>query len=301
MDLSIVIVSFNTRELTVECIRSIRKNTKDIDYEIVVIDNASTDNSVKALKDLNITLVRNKENIGFAGANNQGIEKAQGRYVLFLNSDTVIENNVLGEMVKWMDENSLVGLSSCMLKNKDGSIQPTGGYFPSLLTVFSWMTIQDFPLVDLLIKPFHPMHTRSFFGKGDSFYKKPRELDWVTGAFLLTRKKILDEVGDWDRDYFMYVEEVDLCYRIKRAGWKVAYNPAWSINHLGGASSETREFPLIHEYKGIKRFYKKFYPSWQFPILRFFLKLGALGRVVLFGILEGKEAADVYVKAFKLA
>lgn len=301
MDLSVIIVSFNTKDLTLNCISSVKKNTHDIDYEIIVVDNASEDGSVTALRGLDVELMRNKENVGFAKANNQGVKKAQGRYVLFLNSDTLIENNVLGEMVRWMDENSLIGLASCMLRNRDGSIQPTGGYFPSLLTVFSWMTIQDFPLVDLLIKPFHPMHTRSFWGKGDSFYKKERELDWVTGAFYLTRKKILDEVGGFDEDYFMYVEEVDLAYRIKSAGWKVVYNPKWHIIHFGGASSETAEFPLLNEYKGIKRFYKKFYPSWQLPVLRFLLKLGSLGRMVLFGILEGKEAASVYVKAFKLA
>lgn len=304
LDLSIIMVSFNTKDLTVSCLNSIVKNTKGIKYEIVVIDNASEDGSFQELKNLrnneqrNLKIIKNKRNLGFAAGNNQGWKVAKGKYILFLNTDAEILDNTLSEMVHWMNKNQDVGVASCMLKSKNGLIQPTGGYFPTILSVFSWMTIQDFPFVDKIIKPFHPLHGRSFFSRGEEFYKIKKELDWVTGAFLLTRLSILKEVGGWDETYFMYLEDVDLCYRIKKRGrQKVWYLPQWSIVHLGGGSS-TSSFPLLSEYSGIKRFYKKFYPSWQYPILKFLLKLGALGRIVLFWLLSGRKEAEVYVKAF---
>jgi GT2 family glycosyltransferase len=301
MDLSIIIVSFNTKDILVSCIKSVKKYTSGIDYEIIVIDNASTDGSAKAAKDLGVKLIVNKENVGFAIANNQGTKLSKGEFLLFLNSDTEVKDNVLGEMVSWMKVNPKAGISTSALKNRDGSIQATGGYFPTLPRVFSWMTIQDLPLVDSFIKPFHPHHSKSFFSKGDNFYKEQKELDWVTGAFIMTKKEILDKAGGWDESFFMYVEEVDLCYRIKKLGYQVWYLPKWNITHLGGASSKTNELSLLSEYTGVKKFYKKHYQAWQYGILRFLLKIGALGRIILFGILEGKETAKIYAKAFRTA
>lgn len=305
LDLSVVIVSYNTRELTLGCIRSVIEKTKGVGYEIVVVDNGSKDGSIEELKNQRnkelkrLKILENRKNLGFAAANNQGWRASSGKYILFLNSDTEIKDNVLGEMVEWLEGRPNVGAATCKLKSKDGSLQPTGGYFPTLLSVFSWMTIQDFPLVDKFIKPFHPLHIRSFFSRGEEFYETAKELDWVTGAFLLTRKDILERLGGWDETYFMYVEEVDLCFRIKDLNYKVWYLPRWNIIHYGGASSKVSEYPLLAEYKSIKKFYKKFYSTWQLPILRLLLKIGALGRVVLFTILKGKEAGNVYLKAFR--
>lgn len=301
MDLSIIITSFNTKSLLTSCIKSIKKNTSGIDYEIIVIDNASADGSAQAAKGLGANIIVNNNNPGFAKANNQGTKVSKGEYVLFLNSDTEVKSNVLGEMVSYMRKNPKVGVSSSALNNKDGSLQATGGFFPTLPRVFSWMTIQDFPLVDKFIKPFHPYHSKSFFGKGGNFYSSQKELDWVTGAFLMTKKEILENVGGWDETFFMYVEEVDLCFRIKSAGYQVLYLPKWSITHLGGGSSKTSEFSLLSEYKGIKKFYVKHYAAWQYPALRILLKIGAVGRIILFGILEGVSTAKIYAKAFKIA
>lgn len=301
MDISIVIVSFNTKKLLVDCIKSIKKYTKGVDYEIIVVDNASEDGSDQAARDLEAKVIKNDKNLGFAKANNQGVKASSGDFVLFLNSDTVITGNLLKEMVSWMRKNPDAGVSTCALKNKDGSIQATGGYFPTLIRVFSWMTIQDFPLVDKLIKPFHPLHSKAGFSRGEDFYSSKKELDWVTGAFLLVQKDILEKVGGWDETFFMYVEETDLCYRIKKEGYKVWYLPRWNITHYGGASSKASEFSLLREYEGVKKFYRKHYPAWQYQFLRLFLKIGALGRIVLFGIIEGGKTAKIYVKAFKIA
>ncbi len=140
LDLSIAIISFNTKKLTLDCIHSVLRYTKGIDYEIIVIDNDSQDGSVEAVKGLERTkVIANKDNRGFAKANNQAFRVSSGRYFLLLNTDTVVNDNVLGEMVAWMDEHSKAGIASCALKNKDGSQQGTGGYFPTLFKVFAWM------------------------------------------------------------------------------------------------------------------------------------------------------------------
>lgn len=299
-DLSIVIISFNTKELTIKCIESIFEHTKGITYEIIIIDNASDDGSLEAIKKLGrrIKIIENAKNLGITGGNNQGIKASKGKYVLLINSDTYLSSNVLGEMVFWMDKNPRIGISSCMLKNEDGSVQGAGGYFPTLLRVFSWMTIQDLPFVDKIIKPFHPQHSKSGFSRGDDFFLKEHDVDWVGGTVFLARREVLVKIGAFDDEYFMYTEEVDLCYRAKKTGIRIVYNPRWSIVHLGGRSSKSREFPLLSEYRGVKLFYRKHYPRWQYPILRVFLKIGALGRVILFGILEGGETAKIYAKAF---
>lgn len=302
LDLSIIIVSFNTKELVLAIIAAIKKHTKDITFEIIVVDNASTDGSIEEIKNQsgkikNLVGIFNKENLGFAAGNNMGIRRASGRYVLVLNSDTIISNNLLKEMVLWMDKNPEVGIATCSLRNKDGSIQGTGGYFPTLPRVFSWMTVQDLPFVDRFIKPFHPARSKSF-RKETVFYKKPRELDWVTGAFMLIRRNVFEKTGFFDEDYFMYVEDVDFCYRAKKQGWKIWHLPQWSIIHYGGASGNTRLSVLL-EFEGLKKFYEKHYPNWQYPILRILLKIGSFGRMILFGILEGPESAKIYARAFR--
>jgi GT2 family glycosyltransferase len=298
MDLSIIIVSFNTKDLLVSCVESILKNSKGVTFEIIVVDNGSKDGSAEAVKSLGARVIKNNENLGFAKGNNQGVNISNGRYVLFLNSDTEIHDNVLGEMVRWMDLAPKAGIATCALKNKDESLQATGGYFPTLSRVFSWMTIQDLPFIDNLIKPFHPYHSKSFFFKGDVFYKTKKELDWVTGAYFMIRREVLKKAGGWDEKFFMYVEEVDLCFRVKKLGYGVWYIPEWSITHLGGASSKNKEFSLVSEYQGLKKFYKKHFPAWQYPILRFLLKIGALGRMLFFGILEGRQSVKIYAKVF---
>lgn len=319
MDLSIVIISFNTKELTTECLKSIFRNTKDISYEVIVVDNSSADGSVDSIRNFQfpaavqahyseksrgiskyqLKMIENKENVGFAKANNQGANLAKGKYILFLNSDTVVRDNVLGRMVKWMDKRDDVGVATCALINKDGTIQGSGGYFPTLFKVFSWMFfIEDLPFLDRVIKPFHPVHSSSFFYKGLGQFKKARNQDWVTGAFLLTKADVFKKVGGFDEDYFMYTEEVDLCFRIKKLGKNIWYLPEWQIIHLGGASSH-KEFPILSEFKSIKLFYKKNMPDWQYFWLRLFMKAGTIFRSIIFGLINGKEAYRLYARAFR--
>lgn len=206
LDLSIIIISFNTKDLLKNCIESIKANTKKIKYEMIIVDNASIDSSSTMLRklfksDSDIKLIQNSKNLGFARANNQAMKISKGKYMLLLNSDTLVNSNVLEDIIKWMDEHKKVGISTCSLVNPNGTTQGTGGYFPTLIRTFSWMTIQDIPFVDKLIKPFHPLRQKSIV-KGEGFYKKSRELDWVTGAFFLMRRKVYKQVGLFDTNFF---------------------------------------------------------------------------------------------------
>lgn len=292
---SIVIVNYKTKELTWKCIQSVIDHTNDVSYEIIVVDNDSNDESVNMLQKLHkenkINLIISDTNLGFAGGNNLGIKIAKGKYVLLLNSDTEVSSDAISRMSDWMDKHDNVGIATCALHGADGVLQSPGGSFPSLAKVFSWMTIEDLPFVDKLIRPFH---AKSFLTD------TPVQFDWVTGTFFLIRSEVLDEIGVLDEDFFMYTEEVDYCYRARKSGWEIFYVPLWHIIHYGKASS-SNEFALLHEFKGIKLFYKKHYPKWQHGLVSLFIKIGSLLRLIAFELIGKPEISKIYVKAFKTA
>ena len=305
IDLSIIIVSFNTKKFTKVTIDSVIRNTKGISYEIIVIDNDSSDGSKEMLLDYSkaskdVIYIQSGENLGFGRANNIGIERSKGKYILLLNSDTELKKNIIPEMINYMDNNPKIGVSTPSLLNVDGTLQGTGGGFPTLGRVFAWMFfVEDIPFIDKLFVPFHPIHTMSFY-KGGSIFKEKRKMDWITGAFMLIKRKVFEDAGLFDKDYFMYVEETELCYRIAKAGWEIWYLPEWSIIHYGGASGGG-EFSLLSEFKGVKLYYQKHMNRLNNFILKLFLKLGSLIRIVLFTILGKINHAKIYVKTFKLA
>lgn len=284
--LSIIIPSYNTCDLTLNCIKSIYqdKGLKDIPFEIIVVDNNSQDNSVKELKKLGskIILIANKDNGGFGKANNQGFKIAKGNYILLLNSDTIILHSAISQSLNWLCSHPESSTCTAQLLNKDQTIQASGGFFPNLANIFTWcLNLDDLPLVNKIIKPLHP-HTPNFYTK-DRFYLSDHQQDWVTGAFMLTRKSLLDKVKGFDEDYFMYGEEVELSYRIKQA---TPNNQVWyligpQIIHLGGASATSRLNPIVNEYQGIASFFKKHKPSWQYPLVKFLLKINALSRSLI--------------------
>ncbi|MFC1625530.1 glycosyltransferase family 2 protein [Patescibacteria group bacterium] len=301
IDLSIVIVNYKSKDYLKKCLISVFKSLKGINTEIFVVENDSQDGSYEMVEKHfpKVNLIASP-NMGFGAGNNIAMKKAKGRYVLLLNPDTeILKKDMFAQMISWMDTHPKVGVSSCCLLNTDRSIQGTGGYFPTLFRVFAWMLfLDDIPFLDKLIKPFHPMHPWSFLYSGEILFKKSHQQDWVTGAFYLIRGKILKTVGYFDTDFFAYVEEVEYAKRIKDAGWEIWYLPRWKILHHGQASSSS-EYAMTSEYKGLITYYKKHEPPWKMPVLRFFLKLGAVVRILLFGILKGSRVSKVYVKAFK--
>ncbi|HOX96067.1 MAG TPA: glycosyltransferase family 2 protein [Candidatus Woesebacteria bacterium] len=297
IDLSIIIISYNTREILTDCVKSIVKYTKDLNYEIIIVDNGSKDGSLERIKELSkkysrVRLVDAKDNIGFGRGNNLGVRAAKGKYLLFLNSDTLVFDNAIKESLDKARDNSQYGIFSCKLLNADRSIQASGGHFPTIGNVFAWQFfIDDLPLIGKLIPSFHPQLTS---------YDRDRQMDWITGAFMIISKKTFNEVGGFDENIFMYTEEMELCYRLKKLGYQTFYSVTPAIIHLGGASGGS-VFALTSEIKNMIYFWKKHKPGWQRPLVKIFFLFGSLLRLLIFGIIKGDEKARrAYAQALRI-
>jgi GT2 family glycosyltransferase len=197
-----------------------------------------------------VRLRENAENRGFAAATNQAIAVGKERYVLLLNSDTVILEGALDKMVAFADSNPEAGIVACRVLNKDRTLQPTCFMFPSVLNLFLWATH--------LSKLFA---TSRFFGRERMRWwnrNDVREVDVATGCFMLVRRRAIEQVGPLDERFFMYGEETDWCYRFKKAGWKILFTPVAEIIHLGGASTRQASSEMLLQYtKSVLLFFKK--------------------------------------------
>jgi GT2 family glycosyltransferase len=304
VDLSIIIVSTNIEKMLRECLKSVYGALKGIRSEVIVVDNASTDNTPNMVSDEfpKVKMIRKHENHGFAENNNYGMKVAKGRYILLLNSDTkIIDKNIFKEMISWMDSHPKAGLVSCALLNSDGkTYQGSGGFYPTLPRVLAWMSfLDDVPVIDKLIKPYHPLHGWSPFYKGNAFFRKPHRQDWVTGAFFLLRKEVVEEVGYFDEDFFLYTEEVELSHRIAKAGWEIWYLPQWQIIHFGQVTTGS-EKATIFELQNLVLLYKKHEPKWKIPVLKVLLRFGVALRIILWTIAGERDVTKIYAKAFKV-
>lgn len=302
-DLSIVIVATNIKDLLRKCLQSLVPALSDIKNEVIVVDNASSDGTPEMVASEFpwVRLIRKHKNHGFGANNNFGMRVAKGRYILLLNSDTeLIDKKILREMLEWMDRHPRVGVASCALLNADRkSYQGSGGYYPTLLRVFAWMSfLDDIPGLDRLVKPYHPLHGWSPFYKGEAYFKKAQKQDWVTGAFYLMRKRAMDEVGIFDEDFFLYVEEVELSWRFIKAGWEIWYLPKWKIVHHGQVTIGG-ERAMVYELQNLKVMYAKHEPSWKLPFLRLILKFGSILRMILWTLAGRFSVTKIYAKAFK--
>lgn len=239
LDVSIIIVSFNTREILRTCLQTLAKEACTLIYEVIVIDNASIDNSADMVAESfpTVHLIRSSVNLGFAAANNLGFAQAQGRYVVLLNSDAFLTTQTLIKAVAFMDVHPEVGMSGAQLIGQEGDWQPSARMFPSLLNHF-------LTLSGLATK----YATSKFFGRVDRTWADPQQpahVDWVPGAFAIIPRSVLETVGYFDENFFLYYEEVDLCKRIKMQGYEIWYRPEIVVIHLGGESSKTLENVVI--------------------------------------------------------
>ncbi len=231
MKLSVIIVSWNVCQELLDCLRSIQENPPSHSYEIIVIDNASTDGTADTVKRAfpAVYLFTNRDNRGFAAANNVGILKSRGQYILFLNPDTIIHPRSLDTLVRFMDDNKDVGACGAKLLNLDGSHQDSVRCFPSFRSALHRHTA--FKYIGIFKSNYKKWTMK------DHDNNRQMDVEQVMGAALMTRKSIIEQVGPMDEDFFMYYEEVDLCYRIKEAGWRIVYVPESEITHLGGRSA----------------------------------------------------------------
>ena len=255
VDLSIIILTHNTRDLLHACLKSIKENTKEIRFEIIVVDNASSDGTMEMMKSEfpEVMYIYNNRNIGFTKGNNQGIRKSTGRYILLLNSDTEIIDSALEKMVQFMDRTPDCGIMGCKLLNPDGSVQYSCRRFPSYQTAF-------FNRYSLLTRLFPRNRFSQSYLMSSIDHSNTREVDWVSGAALLARRKAFEEIGILDERFIIYSEDVDWCYRMHEAGWKVYFFPEARIYHYIGKGTSQHLFRFILiRHISMYRFYRKHY------------------------------------------
>lgn len=277
-DLSIIIVSYNTREITVECLHKLLeslRNEKSLSVQVIIIDNDSSDDSQsaitefieqvpKTIKRITFRLIKNKENIGYGKANNQGIRIANSKYTLLLNSDAFIKQVDFEALLDYLDQNPTIGLLTVKVVLPSGKVDPASHRgFPTpwrSFTYFSGLekTFKHIPVLSKIFGGYHLTHLS---------LDTTHEIDSPTGAFYLARTSLLQKLKGFDPIFFMYGEDLDLSYRIKEAGYKVLYYPKYEVLHFKHQSGIKKKNPEIaartkaHFYGAMKIFYDKHYKN----------------------------------------
>jgi len=292
MDVSVIIVNWNTEDLLQECLQSVFEAPQTIDLEVIVVDNASSDGSVAMVEKAfpQVKLVQNPDNKGFAAANNQGMALAQGRYILLLNSDTVVLDDAIGATTRFADAHDDVAVTGCRVLNADRSLQPTCFMYPSLLN----MLLSSSYLYKLFPKSrFFGRERMTWWDRTDT-----RDVDVVTGCFMLVRRDAIDQVGCLDESFHMYGEETDWCYRFKEAGWRVVFAPDGEIVHYGGASSRQKPAEMTLQLRGsILLFLKKHRGILSYAVARVLVALYFFLRIPYWlckGLLSGAQRQSCF-------
>lgn len=272
-ELSVIVISFNTKDTTRDCLTKLADTLHDekLESEIIVLDNNSDDESVEMIKEfanehskgqVEVKTLFEKQNLGFSKGNNRALKKAQGKYVLFLNSDVIINNVNFTELIKYMDEYAHVGALTVRVRLPDGDLDPASHRgFPTLWRSFSYFTglekiLGRAPLLNNIFGGYHLL---------DRDFKTIHDIDSPSGAFFMTRKDLMDKLDGFDEDFFMYGEDIDLSYRIKRLGYAVVYYPQYSVTHLKYVSGlkntddQLQKKIRDHFYDAMKIFYNKHY------------------------------------------
>jgi N-acetylglucosaminyl-diphospho-decaprenol L-rhamnosyltransferase len=275
ISLSIIIVNWNVRELLAACLKSLQEEFSaypDVTAETIVVDNYSTDGSQEMLRSCYpwVMLIENSENVGFARANNQGLRLSQGRYVLMLNPDTEVRPGALKHLLEFMESHPQAGMASARLLNSDGTLQASCYRKANL-----WREFLDlFHLDSYLIGGSYRMNNWDL--------SEPREVDSLLGACMLMPRHVVESVGYFDERFFMYSEEVDLCYRVREAGWRIYWVPsAQVVHHWGGSSKQVADKTFHQLYQAKLRYYGKHGSKIAPRVYKGILVLAALGRLIL--------------------
>jgi O-antigen biosynthesis protein len=253
LDLSVIIVNYNVKEFLQNLIYSIHKAAGNLTYEIIIVDNASTDGSVEFLceKFPDVTLIANKENLGFSKANNMGLKLAKGKYLLLLNPDTLVQENTFSEMIRFFETAPEAGLAGCKILNPDGTLQlACRRSFPGPWTSFCKVTGLStlFPGSRIFAR-----YNLTYLDENDTY-----EVDAVSGSFMMMKREVFEKVGGLDEQFFMYGEDLDWCYRVQNAGHKVFYVHTTQIIHYKGESTRRSGLDETkHFYNAMHLFVKK--------------------------------------------
>ncbi len=276
-DLSIIILNYNVKEFLLGCLQSVFKNKKASDnWQVIVVDNASEDGSVEAVKQLRshigsgntVEIVENKENIGFSAGNNAGVKKAKAPVILFLNPDTVIVDDAISKTYKYLMSNPDIGAITCRVELPDGKLDYSCHRgFPTPWNAFAYFSglSKMFPK-----SPIFSGYTASYLDT-----RITHEIDCLTGAFLMVRKIAGDAINWWDTDYFWNGEDIEFCYSLKEKGWKIFFYPEVKIIHFKGSSSRQQKSKTIsHGISSMRIFYKKHFYYKYPPVFRDFILAG---------------------------
>ena len=286
MDLSIVVVNWNTRQHLARCLRHVYETVGDLSFEVFVVDNASQDRSASMVRSSfpQVRLIENAENVGFARANNSAIERSQGRYILLLNPDAFVGERAIEEMVGFMDEHPEAGAAGCRLRYPDGAFQLSCASFPSLRSeAYRLFWLYKFV-------PRGP--AMGHYGMTYDDLSDVREVDVLLGAFMLVRRQTIEDIGPLNERFFMYSEEVDWCYRMREAGWRIYYVPLVEAVHVGGASTDQVKAEMVLElYKSRIAFFRQHDGALKVLLYKLLLVGASIPRLALlpFGNLMGEE------------
>jgi len=275
---STVIVAYRSGAHLQRCLDSLCKPS-DQPGEVIVIDNASTDDSIGLVRQHfpQIRLIINTENRGFAAAGNLGFRSSKGLAILFLNPDTVADEGTVKHMFDVLNRDPKIAAVGCQILNPNGSTQPTAGSFPTVTNLITNRT----PVLNRFLPSY--CHGRR------SYYLRPQTPDWISGACLLVRRQAFKAVGGFDEKYFMYGEDVDLCYRLRQAGWRIAYTPSAHIVHADeGKTTAKKMGKFINLRRGLLRFYHKHYSPAALARLKIALRI-ELGLRLLTTVEPGKR------------
>lgn len=276
---SIVILSFNTSDLLKSCLDSLFKYTSGVDFEVIVVDNNSQDGSVSMVKKnfKSVRLIESQKNLGFAAGVNRGVKIAKGEYILLLNSDTILTNNCIPLMYSYIQRNKKLGVLGGVLVSEKGIYEKSFGDFPSFVSIFSLL----------------------FLSKGNRakhFPVESRHVDWVNGAVMFIDKIGFEKVDGFDENYFMYVEDIDLCFRFKKIGYTIEVFPEAKVVHIGQGSSN-KEFAIVQIYKGLSYFFKKNKNTVEYSIVLCMLILKAWISIGIGYVFGKKQLVSTYSKA----
>jgi hypothetical protein len=267
-DLSIIIVNWNVKELLRNCLKSVYTQTQTVSFEVFVVDDASSDGSAEMVEEEfpQVKLIRNEENLGFAKANNQAIRQSMGRYVVLLNPDTIVVDDALANMVLFMDARRDIGAVGPIILNPDNTVQLTcGRYFPTPLTELWDLTRLSF------LFPKSRIFGRSLMGFWP--HHDTREVDLLSGACMMVRREAIEQTGLMDEAFFLFAEEADWCYRIKKNGWKIYLDADAEVIHFLGQSVKLSSAnTALESRKSMYLFFMKYYgrlPALSYRVMVF--------------------------------
>ena len=262
---SIILVNYNGQKFLKDCLTSIVEQVQNIDYEVIIVDNSSTDESIKIIQDNFPTfkLICSDSNLGFGKANNLGVKRSQGEYLLFLNTDTILTENTPKILSDYLTANQDVGAVGSRLTFKDGSYQLSCGRFPNLVIEF---------IYKIRAKLDYQWH-QQFSVFYDHLYARFTNVDWVTGACCMMHRDVFQQLGGFDELFFMYFEDVDLCKRVRNLGLKVVYYPQTTVIHLlGGSAQGGKKGVNVHYRNSQMYYYQKHLSKLQTSILKLYLQ-----------------------------